>query len=430
MDYYRAILVIFVFLSLRTIYRLVLHPLRGIPGPKLAAATSLYEFYYDVVKGGNNIWGAFIKLTRSKGPIVRVSPGELHIKDPYFYNEIYASSSNGKRDKDATLVRSFCCPSAMFSTVSHDLHRSRRAVISHLFTRRAVVSLESIIQDKISKLSSRLESIQRGGSIVSLKAAFGALISDILGQYLYAEDLHYLDDPKFKSDSIASANELAAKIHIFRYLPFLVTLFTSVPLTLLRSVHSVSDLVDFKLWLRKQAQDAIQHKERSTKASGPVFAALLSSNGPTEEKSLVRLEDESLVLYSGGGDSTSQTLSVALFHLLKNKQLVQTLRKELKQVMPTPTHQAKWSELERLPYLNVNLKSFLVALSKGSRQCIGINLAYAVLYLTVATLIRRYDMELYDTTEDELRTARDFLLSRPEKGHAIVNVMVRDILTT
>ncbi|GLA58698.1 hypothetical protein AtubIFM54640_008800 [Aspergillus tubingensis] len=129
-------------------------------------------------------------------------------------------------------------------------------------------------------------------------------------------------------------------------------------------------------------------------ASGPVFAALLSGNGPTEEKSLERLEDESF------------TLSVALFHLLKNKQLAQTLREELKQVMPTPTYQAKWSELEKLPYLtpvgqsdyfvhrdpvifpdpdifdpdrwiragkeNVNLKSFLVTFSKGSRQCIGI----------------------------------------------------------
>lgn len=39
---------------LRIIYRLTLHPLAKIPGPKLAAATSLYEFYYDICLGG--VW--------------------------------------------------------------------------------------------------------------------------------------------------------------------------------------------------------------------------------------------------------------------------------------------------------------------------------------------------------------------------------------
>lgn len=44
------------YLTLRTIYRLYFHPLRKIPGPRLAAATHLVEFYYDVVKGGKYIW--------------------------------------------------------------------------------------------------------------------------------------------------------------------------------------------------------------------------------------------------------------------------------------------------------------------------------------------------------------------------------------
>lgn len=36
----------------RIFYRLYFHPLAKIPGPKLAAASHLLEFYYDVILGG------------------------------------------------------------------------------------------------------------------------------------------------------------------------------------------------------------------------------------------------------------------------------------------------------------------------------------------------------------------------------------------
>jgi hypothetical protein len=48
-------LVVFYFLSL-IVYRWYLHPLAGIPGPKLAAATGLVEMWYDIVKGGQYVF--------------------------------------------------------------------------------------------------------------------------------------------------------------------------------------------------------------------------------------------------------------------------------------------------------------------------------------------------------------------------------------
>lgn len=38
------------------LYNLFLHPLRHIPGPKIAAWSSLYEFYYDVLQDGQYLW--------------------------------------------------------------------------------------------------------------------------------------------------------------------------------------------------------------------------------------------------------------------------------------------------------------------------------------------------------------------------------------
>ncbi|KAK1580039.1 cytochrome P450 [Colletotrichum navitas] len=68
----------------------------------------------------------------------------------------------------------------------------------------------------------------------------------------------------------------------------------------------------------------------------------------------------------------------------------------------------RWIEAEGQ---NKRLDKYLVSFGKGSRQCLGINLAYAELYITIATIVRRFEWEMFETTTDDVVCKRDFFVA-------------------
>jgi len=60
------------------------------------------------------------------------------------------------------------------------------------------------------------------------------------------------------------------------------------------------------------------------------------------------------------------------------------------------------------------LDRYLVAFTKGSRSCLGINLAWAELYLFLAVILPRFDFEPFETTLEDIKPARDFFVPVPK----------------
>lgn len=53
-----------------------------------------------------------------------------------------------------------------------------------------------------------------------------------------------------------------------------------------------------------------------------------------------------------------------------------------------------------------------------------ISLAYAELYITIATIFRRFELRLFETNEEDVEMAHDFFIPVPRLGSKGVRVVV------
>lgn len=108
---------------LLALYRVYFHPRSRYPGSKLAVATQWYECYFDVIKRGRFAW-EIKSMHEVYGPVVRITPHELHVSEPAFYDELYAGTSK-KRDKYAWAYNLSLLSGSSWTTIEGSLHRNR-----------------------------------------------------------------------------------------------------------------------------------------------------------------------------------------------------------------------------------------------------------------------------------------------------------------
>lgn len=223
-------------------YRLYLSPLAKFPGTILAAATGWYEAYFDVVKGGQYMW-EIQRMHQNYGPIIRISPSEIHIQDAAFYETLYGGTAH-KRDKDAWFVN-IGLPQCCFSTAPYNLHRMRRNTLLPFFKHQEIKKFEPIITFKVEEVCQHLTNLIKTKEAVDLHALFMCFAADTLSTFIFGSChcFNYLQRSSVTDTWKKKPNSVFELLLLVRNLPWLLPLARAMP-TIASWVNSKYSNVD------------------------------------------------------------------------------------------------------------------------------------------------------------------------------------------
>ncbi|KAH8692038.1 cytochrome protein [Talaromyces proteolyticus] len=481
------------------IYRLTLHPLAGFPGPKLTAATKWYEVYFELVKRPQGQFSREIDRMHDRyGPIVRINPDELHVRDSDWYDVFYAPSTV-PRDKYPPAANMAGTGLGTFGTVRHELHRRRRAADAPLFSKRSIQQSESLIKEQLQRLTATFKKASVSDEPLNLGTSMLAFSTTTLGLFAFNFDFNFLDDAKAAENWRKTIDSVTVVTIAARQFPWLIPLAMMTPRALARPVLPdlcrlldahvrIGEQVSNYMLTRTEPKGKVVRKERPL----TIFQAIDESSLPAHEKNAPRLTQEGITLLLAGGETVARSLIHIIFHLLDNPDVYAKVKAEIDDATPKDQLIPSTKTLESLPWLTASVRESLrlsavvssrlpemartkihygewvipantpvslhpssvlhdpsvypepskfkperwfdasdranrcfVPFGKGARMCLGMDFAYTQIFMTIATFLRTFDLELYETYRArDIDQERDCFVGMPSENSPGVRVKV------
>ncbi|KAI1810301.1 cytochrome P450 monooxygenase-like protein [Poronia punctata] len=443
------------------VYRLRFHPLAGVPGPKLAGLTLLYQTWFCFV-GGSRFYLKIAELHEKYGPIVRIGPNEIHLSDPSHLEEIYRVGT--QYSKDPAFYGAFGNPNSSFTTASNELHRLRRSGLNAFFSQRMVLELEGIVHEKTELLLSRLQEALDSGAEIDMHHGFRAVSVDVVTDYAFGQCYDLLKQSDLGLRFFTLMHKIGPAAWIFRQWPWIKPITMSIPGPIVKHISEpISEVRAMQQHCHEQVMQVKANSEEKTinpDARPNIFSALMDPGKGFSKAVADHLEDEAYLVITAAADTTGNAMTYIARQVVENPHIYHRLHAELKHYFPDEQATLEYPSLQRLPYLTMVIKEGLrlafgvagrlprvvpasgatfhgytvppetvvsmspwtlhhneeyfsnptkfdperwekpeqaqyqersfIPFGKGSRACVGINLAYSELYIVIGTLFRRF----------------------------------------
>ena len=161
------------------------------------------------------------------GPIVRISPHELHVDDAAYFEKLFRQ--DGRWHKYWWSYERFAAKHSTVFCVDHDVHRRRRAPLNSFFSKAHVAQRQAIVRDKVHKLCYRLSDAAGKRTCVNLSAAVGALVRDVAMEFILGHDFHNLAMEDYNGSIGAIFQASGIMWRICKFAPWFRPLINSLP---------------------------------------------------------------------------------------------------------------------------------------------------------------------------------------------------------
>ncbi|KAL2827426.1 cytochrome P450 [Aspergillus cavernicola] len=305
-------------LLFRCLYRLYYHPLSNVPGPKLAACTSLWLAYHTYI--GDECTVVF-ELHKQYGPVLRVAPNDVDIASGDAIEPIYLSRGGFPKtpvyskfdiDNHATI----------FSTLTLPERASRAKAVASLFSTASIRNSHETICAVADHFVERLRRDAKSGQPVNVLQVTRAMAIDAVSAYLFHERYGALDE---KADVMSASPFVDAYVGVGAFFNFAYGKLGEYLVGLVEHLTQAPDTAKSFTAMDEYTSRLVQS---AVPKSGSYQSRLLERVSPTQSR--IEVKD----VCFAGTDSTGMNTATILWYLAKHPEIYTRLRTSLQS---TPT---------------------------------------------------------------------------------------------
>jgi len=312
------------------VYRLFLHPLRKIPGPKHFAVSGLPL----IVE--NHLLGLFakkvLKFHEKYGDMVRTGPNSISINGTIGWPEVFGHSRGGRAEfpKHSEFYQLGDKSNVSLFPANREDHRRQRRVVAHAFSDAAIKGQEALIMQYVDKLFAHLRKDAAQRTPTDVVKWFNFTTFDIIGDLALGESFHCLDQSDYHPwvTMIFTSIRAGAKMQALMKMPYLTWI--------MKLMISKKDMQE-RLDNRKMSDEKVERRL----ALGPApngrkdFMTYILRHNDEKGMNHPEILGNSQGFLAAGSETTATTLSGFTYYVSTNPAVLERLQQEVRSAFAT-----------------------------------------------------------------------------------------------